>query len=197
MIFIQNIWHHKIRAILLLGCVAVLFAAALFFFGIYPIAMVNGQIITAKQFHIASAAASTYYENMLKTYGQGKEDVKSINQAELESGILSGLIEDELIAEKLNTDLGKELPYVLNEKLGAVDNSADLKNAAATLYGMSWDDFKREILVSQAMRDILSEHLFLKKEKGEDWLASAKKSASIILFSSKFGWDGSKVSERK
>ncbi len=196
MILIQNIWRRKTRVVFLLGCVAVLTFSTLFFFGTYPIAIVNGRVITARQFRIASAGASTYYQNVLTSYGQGKEIPKRMHQAELEAGTLTDLIENELIAEKLNTDLGKELPYLLSDKLGAVDNSPDLKKVAATL-GMRWDDFKRDILISQAMRDILSEHLFLKKEKADDWLEGAKKSASIILFSLKFSWDDIKVLVRR
>ncbi|MEK7507837.1 MAG: hypothetical protein AAB602_02010 [Patescibacteria group bacterium] len=193
---IQKIGNHKKQIILFMGCAGALIAIALYFLGLYPIAVVNGRIITEKQFRSASAASSFYYENLLKAYNQGNEDPKRINQIELQSEILTSLIENELIAQKLSADLGRELQYLLNEKLVAVTDSPDLKKNAATMYGMTWDDFKRQILISQAMKDILRDQLFLKKEKADDWISSAEKSANVILFSLKFKWGGSKVVAR-
>ena len=191
--FFQNIWRQKSRIALLGACAAAIFIVTLFFFGLYPIATVNGRIITEKQFHAASAAVSRYYANVAAVYNQGNTDQKALSQPELEASALTGLIENELIAEKLQADLGKELPYILSERLSAVGNSPDLKKGAATMYGMSWNDFKEQILVSQAMKDILSENLFLKKENIDDWLTSAKQSASIRIFTGGYTWNGTAV----
>ena len=190
---IQKIWQNKARVVLLVGCAGVVVVLFLYLFGLYPLAVVNGHVITAKRFQSASAVASFYYGNLLKAYNQEKNDQVGINQTELQSEILTSLIENELITEKLNADLGGELQYLINEKLGVAGDSPDLKKNVAMLYGMNWDDFKREILVSQAMKDILADQLFLKKEKAGDWLDRAEKSANVIIFSLKFKWDGSRV----
>ncbi len=188
----QTIWYYKKRIILLVSIAALL---VLYVLGLYPVAIVNGHSITEKRFHSASAAAQYYYDTMVKMYNQAKKDPnpKSVNQTELQSATLTGLIENELIAEKLQADLGNELQYLLNEKLSAAGDSPGLRKTVATLYGMNWEDFKREILVPQAMKDILSDQSFLKKENADAWLDQAERSANVILFSLKFSWNGSKV----
>ena len=189
----QKVQKYKIYFAISLAIAAV---AVAIFFGMkkQQIAIVNGHAISEEQFRASMAHASVYYGNIQKAYGKGvTEGIPSAS--DMETGILTSLIEDELITEKLEADLGRVWSDLVSEKLKSVKDSPDTRQTAAVLYGMDWGNFKREILSRQARKDILSDQLFLKKQKIEDWLVVAKKAADVKIFSQKFSWDGSKIVE--
>ncbi len=193
--FIHIIFRNKIRIFFALGCFFVIAIVGIIVFRLYPAAIVNGHFITERRFEIATAAASHYYQKLTTVYTgeQGAPDLQTVSEAELKTGALDGIIEDELIFERLQKDFGNELSHLVNEKVASAATSPDLKKAAAAIYGISWEDFKGEVLISQARRDILTNGLFLKKEDIQTWLASERTSASVLLFVSGLEWNGSEV----
>jgi len=187
-----------------LGTAAIYFVSA----GYYPIAIVSGDIITANTFMSNYETASAYYVNFLKTYGStsspqvtSTQDISSstpqtLTPSQIQKSVLAGLIENILIEKGARKEMGKELERLVGEKVSQAVEVPEIEKAVRTIYGLSLDDFKRDILVPQAERDILTGSLFLKGQRIEDWLTAEKKSVSVVILSGKFYWDGEDVAEK-
>lgn len=156
--------------------------------GYYPIMLVNARFVSARTFRKNYAAESKLYQNFLKTS-------KSNDQAPLASGdiarsALTRLVENRLIDEEARNELGEDLASMVREKIKLADGNPQIEKGAQVLYGLDLADFKDEILVPQAERDILTGRLFLKGIKIDDWLRDAKKSSRVVIFSGEFRWNG-------
>jgi hypothetical protein len=159
----------------------------------YPILMVNGSPVSARRFSKNYRAALWYQNKLLDTYAPARSQVEPVSGRELEAMVLSQLVEAELISAGVRREVGNDLEYLVSGKIQKYDDNRDLKNAAMTLYGMSYADFRREILIPQAKRDILAGRLYLRGEDIGDWLAREKQTARVIVFSKKFHWDGRQI----
>jgi len=173
--------------------------------GYYPIAVVNGDIITANTFINNYDTASVYYRNFLKTYNStssqqgeaGSSTQQILTPSQIQKSVLAGLIENILVEEGARKEMGKDLSRLVDEKVTRAIEVPEIEKAVRTIYGLSLNDFKNKILVPQAERDILTGSLFLKGQKIEDWLAAEKKSSSIIILSGKFYWNGEDVASKQ
>ncbi len=186
-----------------LGTAAVSFVSA----GYYPIAVVNGNIITASTFTNNYDVVSTYYNNLLKAYrtasstvqsdsGQASSTLPALTPSQIQKSVLSGMIENILIENGARKEMGNDLNRLVDEKVSQASEGPDIAKAVKTLYGLSMDDFKNKILVPQAERDILTGSLFLKGQKIEDWLTAEKKSSTVIILSGKLYWNGNDVASK-
>lgn len=188
-----------------LGTAAVYFVSA----GYYPIAVVNGSIITANTFINNYDTASMYYGNFLKTYGSVNSQQATSTQIEtssstpevltpgqIQKSVLAGLIENILIEKGARQEMGKDLDRLVAEKVSQAVEVPEIEKAVRTIYGLSLNDFKKNVLVPQAERDILTGSLFLKGQKMEDWLAAEKKSSRVVILSGKFYWNGEDVASK-
>lgn len=176
-------------SIIALGVVAISFIS----FGYYPVAIVNGHLITARMFVSDYAVASVYYRNILKTYEKSSSTPDVLTPGQIQQSVLTGLIENVLIDDGARKEIGKDLDRLVNEKVVQAADTDGIEKAVKSVYGIDINDFKEEILVPQAERDVLTGSLFLKGQKIEDWLSAAKKSSSIMILSGKFYWDGENV----
>lgn len=184
---------YRKQALIALGIFAGLLAIFLISSDFYPILIVNGSAVSARRFSKNYRAASFYQDNLVKTYSQGQSPIEPVSDRDLEAMVLSQLVEAKLVDAGIRREVGGDLEYLVAGKIQKYDESQDLKGAAASLYGMSYSDFREEVLVPQAKRDILAGRLYLRGEDVQDWLARGKKSAQIIVFSKRFRWDGEKV----
>ena len=171
-----------------------LFGAYLVSIGYYPVAFAGGQFITARQFHDTYGAASIYSETYLETYyptstPEDLDDKASLLQA----AVLDQLIEEAIVSQELHKEVGSDFDVLVSEKVNKFDSSDNLRSAADQLFGLSYDDFKDRVLVPQAEREVMEGRLFLKGQTFDPWLSSVKKSKRVLIFSSRFGWDGNKV----
>ena len=199
-------------------CVAVaLITAAVYYvsIGYYPIATVNGSFITEKTFSENYNTASFYYRNILKAYaatstdsmnsfgnglpqnGTSSSTPKILTPAEIQQSVLSGLVENILIENGARKEIGEELDRLVTEKVNQAAGTPGTGKAVGAIYGLSLADFKKEILVPQAERDILTGSLFLKGQKIEDWLIAEKKASKVMIFSGKFYWNGEDVAIKR
>ena len=163
----------------------------------YPILLVNNQPVSAHEFWAMYQSAARYYQNVLATYSARMSTSTPLTNgptpAELKASVLDQLIESNLIAGGLKQELGKSAEAMITERVGKYRANPSLAQAARALYGLSYADFEREVLVPQAQKDILSGRLFLKGQKIEAWLAAAKSAAQVTIFSPQFSWDGKRV----
>ncbi|MBI4086190.1 MAG: SurA N-terminal domain-containing protein [Candidatus Liptonbacteria bacterium] len=180
---------------LLIASVA-LFVILLISFGYYPIAAVNGRLISKRTFLKNYGAAAAYYQNVLKTYQQNSLTEKTASSDDIQRSVLTQLIENGIVEAGARKEAGADLNALVEEKISQASKEPGFDKAVQTLYGMNLDDFKKEILAPQAERDILTGRLFLKGGNIDDWLRDAKKSAKVIIFSPQFRWNGDIVEMR-
>ena len=161
--------------------------------GFYPVAIVDGSIVSARKFSKHYQADSLYYSHFLETYKALVTKDAQVAPAELQASVLEQLIEDALVHKAIRKELGDDFQYLLDSKVNKFSNDQQLQRATLTLYGLDVGDFKDEILVPQAEREMLSAKLFLKGKKLDDWLLQAKRDANVRVLSSQFHWVGDKV----
>lgn len=184
---------YRKQAILALAILVVLIGILAVSSDFYPILTVNGSPVSARRFGKNYRAADFYQENLLKTYGQDQTSEGSLSGRDLEVAVLNQLVEAELTAAGVKREVGGDLDYMVAGKVEKYDASEDLKNATMSLYGMSYPDFRKEVLVPQAKRDILAGRLYLREESIEDWLSREKQAARVTVFSGRFHWDGKQI----
>ncbi len=161
----------------------------------YPVALVGGRVISARQFMENYAAAQAYYQNALRTYAAASSTVSfsELKDKDIEADVLNQLVEAVLVGDGAKQEAGGDLDLLVAGKIEKYDTDPKFQRAAEALYGLPFSDFKSDVLVPQAERDVLTGRLFLKGKKLDDWLRSAKRSARVIIFSPAFRWDGEKV----
>lgn len=163
--------------------------------GYYPIAMVERQFVTAREFREGYRFASAYSESFAKTYGAAASS--TLRQYEdldaVQTDVLTQLIENAIIEESLKQEVGEEYDGLISQKVEKYNKDSTLQAAAQSLFGVEYSAFQQAVLLPQARREIMNGRLFLKGEKFDEWMERVKKDANISIFSGKFRWDGSNV----
>ncbi len=137
-------------------------------------------------------AALVYYQNILKGVGAASSTPR-VTQTELAVDVLDTLVEASLIDAGARAEVGSDITSLVENKISQYDNNTTLQQGIRTAYGLSYPDFRREVLVPQAEKDILASRLLFKNQKIDDWIVAARRSAKITLLSPKFRWDGGEV----
>lgn len=178
----------------------IVFAGLLIYFivnaGYYPVAVVNGDLVGARQFNREYGVVFRYYA---KTLAESKEvDVGSPDfQKELRRAVLQGLIERELIGEGLKEKIGRDFRAAVNRWLSDQNISGEaMEQAAKFVYGLSLADFREMVLIPRAERELLAGRLQQEKTNLEDWLARSLKSANVFVVTPEFYWTDGKLSIR-
>ncbi len=185
----------KKRTFIVFGAIIVL-GLVLFFLvseGFYPIALISGRVLSAREFSRNYQAAALYYKNLVKTYEPNLPSEKTLSAIDLQVSVLNQLIENRLVDEALSEEVQGDLKDLVEAKISKLQNGEDLKKAVQALYGLSYKDFEEAVLVPQAKLDILTGRLFLRGKKIEEWLTETKAASKVIIFSREFTWDGKEV----
>ncbi len=171
--------------------------------GHYPVAIVNGSLITAKDLNDANTVATRYYistlagENLVEqalAIHTESDPTSPVIQQELRRATLQDLIDKSLISSELNNRIGRGLNSAVASRLNDVNADNEIvAEAAKLLYGLDFASFKEMVLVPQAERELLEGRLFLEQEKLDSWLASAEIAARVIILTPEFSWDKNKV----
>jgi len=183
----------KRKKLIWAGSAAVLVLAAFIVVsrGFYPIAFVNGKAISTRSFESNFAAVSVYYENYLKTYDpERKSDI--LSSEDIGADVLTQMVESILI-HKAITKEEADLDVLVEERLGSAEGGKNFREAAEKLYGMSFDAFKRRMLVPQIEKDILTGRLYLRGLKYEDFIKDLKAGSRVIILSKRFVWNGERI----
>lgn len=159
--------------------------------GWYPLAIVNGDWIWARDFQREYAAVVNYYRQILPKFD--KNSLTELKRASLDALVADSLIYDEL-TKRLDSNLSAEIENKISAALGGGN---DLPSAVKALYQLDFAEFKELILRPQAQREILAAHLASENKKLEDWLNDERKNASVVLLSTSFGWNGQEVITRE
>ncbi|KKU85054.1 MAG: hypothetical protein UY14_C0035G0008 [Parcubacteria group bacterium GW2011_GWA1_47_9] len=162
--------------------------------GYYPVALVNGTIISARALNEEFDLAYQYYASVMtvsnKTILESPDFHKDLRRA-----ALNDLIEKTLIRQELEKQVGNGLAGAVDEKVGIrAEDKRDLEDAAQALYGVSLAEFTDLVLVPKAYREILGDRLAEEKSSLDNWLAEAVKMANITILTIEFSWDKDKTS---
>ncbi|MEK7560428.1 MAG: hypothetical protein AAB539_00535 [Patescibacteria group bacterium] len=168
---------------LLLGCLAVLVIT-----GWYPVARVNGRIITyARWTRLESAATRMASIDAQSTGGAGTA------VAEAQRNTLTFLIENILIASEGKTIVPDLAAKSRARVRDATREASTLGQSAEMTFGLNRRDFEKFILIPQAMREILEEELTAQKKDFDAWFTDVKQNASVDVFFVPFAWDGTEI----
>lgn len=159
----------------------------------YPVAYVNGQPISARNFNNDFNIGIHYYQTEAQTYD--KAGAAAINspevKQEIKKAVLDKSIENILILNELEKRLkNSELGQMVENKIGEILNGQDIAKQVATIYNLTLDAFKERILIPQARLEILQARLALENINFDDWLKNAKKQARMIILIPGFSWNG-------
>jgi len=166
----------------------------------YPVVIVNWQPISAKSFNNDFNTAVFYYGKVIETYN--KNTTSSINtpevNAEIKRAVLDKSIENILILNELEKRLkNSELDQMVKNKIDEILKGQDIEKQVATIYNLSLNAFKEQILTPEARLEILQARLMLENNLSaggfDEWLINAKKQAKVVILLSGFGWDGEGV----
>lgn len=160
--------------------------------GYYPIAIVNGQVITAQQFNQGYQVATNYSDAFSKVYGIDATSSIALDESPsaTQLDVLNELIQNSLVHQSLVKDLGGDYDTLVSERVAQYDDNTTLQAASEAIFGLSYNDFKQSFLVPETEREVMSGRLFLQGQNIDDWLTQQEKSAHVVIFSSEFHWDG-------
>ncbi len=164
--------------------------------GLYPIAVVNMDVITAKKANEDFAVAYNFFKNTLTASGS---DLQTLNNPqslmEIKRAMLDKLITDALIMRELRKRVDEKEFNGIAEKniLKITENNANIKEAAKKIYGLEFEDFKKIVLMPEAYREILAGRMFLNQEDFSKWLGEARAGANVLIFSSQLQWKENSV----
>jgi hypothetical protein len=162
-------------------------------FGLYPVAMVQGHLISAGKFRNEYRAALSYHDKAVQMYGGILDPNKKLSPQDIELSTMDQIIEDAIIRDGADKEVGPDLNRLAGKKTAQYENDDELAKGAADIYGLSKKGFSEYVLVPQAVREILTDRLSGKGEDFNDWLVMAKKSAHVTIFSTRFKWNGEEV----
>ena len=163
---------------------------------IYPVALVNWQLISFQTFKKDSAAAIYYYQKALETYS--KNDIAVINSSEvkqeIERAVFDKLIENVLIHQELRKRLkNNELERMVENKIEETIKGKNIEKEVKILYDLSLDEFKERLLKPQAEQEILASRLLLENKNFDEWLKEVKSKAKVIILLPNFKWKDGQV----
>ncbi len=190
----------KKKIMITFGAIAGAIAVVGIVFGIlgyWPIAFVGYSPITYNAFKEQTLIADRFYAVSLQVSGQNMDLMKSgAVIKDLQRTALDALVEQLLIERELDRRFkSDDLDRLVANKTGGIDlNSDEIKKGTSLLYGLTVDEFKREILVPKAKQELLEGNMLL-NDGGtfNDWLTRQKRSASVAVFVPGLRWDGSEV----
>ncbi|MFH0890446.1 MAG: SurA N-terminal domain-containing protein [Candidatus Liptonbacteria bacterium] len=185
--------EHKLKVILVAVVLAIILGIGLVSLNRYPIATVNGSSISASRFWRNYQGAVRYYENAKKTLPTEQVPTSTPSSLEIQAEVLNQLVEAELVSQGAEREVGRDLDFLVQNKISHYENNQSLAQAASTLYGMTYQEFRDEVMIPQAEKEILVGRFYMSGDNFDDWFAELKKSASVSIFSKGFRWDGNRV----
>jgi hypothetical protein len=153
---------------------------------------VNGQIITAREFSSTFRAGMSYSQEFFSMASSSVSST-SPSPAELQAVVLDQIVENILVSQEIERELGPDAKQLTDAKVARYDGSRKLHEAAARIFRIPYQEFAQILLVPQAKRELLVGRLFLREEKYEDWVQKARREASVAVYSAEFKWQDGKI----
>jgi len=170
-------------------------AAYLIRLGFYPIAIVDGQMISAKIFEEAAGSARHYFNQVANTYlkKEDRDRIPAIRE-EIRRATLDKLIENTLVYKALTDSADIDVNAVVENRLnGLKTQKPDFEKAVSTLYGLTVSRFTELVLVPQAQQEILEERVKDEAADFSDWIKAVRKKSKVYVLARGLYWNGTEV----
>ncbi len=162
----------------------------------YPVAFVGWQPISAISFNKDFNTAIFYYQKAMETYNKSQAtamDSAEIKQ-EIKRAVLDKSVENILILNELKKRLkNTEIAQMVENKINEILKGQDIAKQVATIYNLSLDAFREQVLIPQARLEILQARLVLENKNFDEWLKDAKQQTKVIILLPGFNWNGEGV----
>jgi len=158
---------------------------------LYPVALVDRRIIAFRSFKKGFAATLYYYQKVSETYNPDNLAVIESQEVkkEVERALLDKLIENVLIQRELRGRFKKsELEAVIENKIEEAIKGKNIEKEVQTLYNLSLDEFRKNLLKPQAEREVLTDRFFLENKNFNDWLKETKLKTRVIILLPNLEW---------
>lgn len=187
---------NKKKILISILIIVVALGVFLIFDKLYPVILVNWQSVNARSFDEDFNTAVFYYQTAVKVYNQ--TDAASASslevQQEIKGAVLDKLVEDILITNELAKRLSRDdLSQMIKDKIDEILKGQDIAEQVKTIYNLSLEQFRQELLEPQARLEILQARLALENINFDDWLKSAEQQARVIILLPGFAWSGEGV----
>lgn len=159
--------------------------------GFYPVAIVNFDLVTARDAEKNYIAAYRYSRNALLVYGSDPAVLENpVSRLEIKRGTLEKLVLDELVYSELKRRSRKSDFYAAaqNKIDRYLSENKNVEEAAKNLYGFTLEEFRERVLLPQAYLEVLAGGMFLNNENFEEWFQQARNSAAVVILSPKLEW---------
>jgi len=161
----------------------------------FPIAFVNWDIISQKDFNDYYRLSFNYLNKTINVYNsESKAMENETTIKEIKAAVLDKLIENSLIYKEAKSKIGKDLEIIANQKIENALKDKNIEEAINTLFESSLTDYIQKELVPQAYKEILQGRMALNNEDFESWLTLAKTNAKILILIPGYSWDEQKIS---
>ena len=153
--------------------------------GLYPVIIINSEIVWGYNLHKEAKAAEHYYKQTLAVYE--KEEAKETNYNQIIVSVLENIIEKRLVSEALRQEMSdSELIASIHDTVAPYLAKPNLEQATLALYGLNLADFYELVIFPQAEKELWEKQLEKDGMDYSDWLSQAKKSSKIILLTKEF-----------
>lgn len=177
--------------------IMVLAGAGIFYIlnnGLYPVAFVNGNAISADEFERVATAALRFYiksQEAARHRMLTPEEVDVLYE-EIRRGTLDKLIGDRLVDAELAARFGTRAHDLAEEKIAAI-SSEKLRAAATGLYEMAYEEFRDTLLLPEAKQELLGEAIKSEAMNVGEWLMAARSRARVAIFMPHLIWQNGGV----
>lgn len=157
----------------------------LFRAGWYPLALVNGNLIWGFSYEQEVNVALKYYDRLTKDKALDETQKEDID-LEIRRSALEKIIQDVVLADRAEGDLGVTVQSEINSRLAKYMTDKKLEEVANNYFNMTLEDFKKMILEPQALKEIYAEKFKADKKDFDLWFKGQLKVASVTLFTSEY-----------
>jgi len=173
-------------AVIVVAVVA-LILCAMVAFEWYPIGIVEGNLLFAREYHARYELAYNYYDALSKA-SQASADEQDLEYT-LRAASIEAMIDDVFVAKKLEQDFGrKELKTKIEQRIEEAWSDEQLRNDLQTLLKVSDSRIKSYFIAEQARYELLNGQLSLEGKNLFEWMDEQRKSARVKLFLKGFTW---------
>lgn len=174
----------------LLIAVMAVFLAFLYITKLYPVAIVNGDYITARNYEVNLDVAVNYAKGIAGDKAENQEMIESVEfKKETQRSVLESLVEARLISDYLDKNIkAKDLKAIIENKIKSAIGGKDVAKGIAKLYGLSVSDFEKLVLIPQAKYEIIEGRFMIENKNFSEWIKEAKQTAKVTIYISGFKW---------
>jgi hypothetical protein len=184
------------KSTFLLFILSIIFVALLSFYifrnGHYPVALVHGEWISARQFN----REHTVYGQVFEEYARTNRLVVSTSDAfirEVGRNGFNRLIEATLIQRSIQGLPGRAAEKEIKRQVRADQKNPNNAQLRETIGNIDEKEFVKVLLQPRAEREFLKNYLAEQGKDFDEWLLEARRRARVAIFKDPYEWDGEKV----